>query len=339
MTQRLPALRASFSDVEPAAPAPVPVLAPMPVQNFPPAVVEPKQLSALEDLVRGFLLSKRSPRTREAYAADLTGWLSWCASLEVDVMAAGIHHADAYLRVLAEHGDPRTGRTLAAASIARRTSALHGFYRYAARHSAVAGSPFTAVQRPAVDDESMTSGLTRDEVHALFAAARAHSPRSDALVRLLVLNGLRISEALAARVEDLDHDRGHRVLRIRRKGGRRAKTPLTPDAQHVLDQLIGERTTGPIFATSSGKPLDRTAAWRLLRRLATDAGIAAADRISPHSARHTYATTALDAGVALRDVQDSMGHRDPRTTRLYDRSRSNLSRNATYAVAAALAAD
>ncbi|WP_249523725.1 tyrosine-type recombinase/integrase [Modestobacter marinus] len=85
--------------------------------------------------------------------------------------------------------------------------------------------------------------------------------------------------------------------------------------------------------------LDRTAAWRLLRRLANDAGIAAPDRISPHSARHTYATTALDAGVALRDVQDSMGHRDPRTTRLYDRTRGNLSRNATYAVAAALADD
>jgi len=339
VTDRLPVLMATFSDGAPVMPAAALVPVPAPVRDLSPAVAGPEQLSTLEDLVRGFLLSKRSPRTREAYAADLTGWLTWCTSLGVDVLAAGIHHADAYLRVLAEHGDPRTGRTLAAASIARRTSALHGFYRYAARHSAVTGSPFTAVERPAVDDESMTSGLTRDEVHALFAAARAHSPRSDALIRLLVLNGLRISEALAARVEDLNYDRGHRVLRIRRKGGRRAKTPLTPDVQHVLSELIGERTTGPIFTTSSGKPLDRTAAWRLLRRLATDAGIASPDRISPHSARHTYATTALDAGVALRDVQDSMGHRDPRTTRLYDRTRGNLSRNATYAVAAALADD
>jgi integrase/recombinase XerD len=129
------------------------------------------------------------------------------------------------------------------------------------------------------------------------------------------------------------------VLRIRRNGGRRAKTPLTPDVPHVLNQLIGERTTGPIFTTSSGRSLDRTAAWRLLRRLAADAGMASPDRISPHSARHTYATTALDAGVALRDVQDSMGYRGPRTTRLYDRTRGNLSRNATYAVAAALADD
>lgn len=338
MTDRLPALVATFSDTVSVAPAAAVVPAAEPPPVLSPAA-RPEQLSALEDLIRGFLLSKRSPRTRQAYTADLTGWLTWCSGLQVDVLAAGIHHADAYLRLLAEHGDPRTGRTLAPASIARRTSALHGFYRYAARHGAVTGSPFTGVERPAVDDESMTSGLTRDEVRALFAAARAHSPRSDALIRLLVLNGLRISEALAARIEDLDYDRGHRVLRIRRKGGRRAKTPLTPDVQYALSQLIGERTTGPIFATTSGKPLDRTAAWRLLRRLATDAGINAPDRISPHSARHTYATTALDAGVALRDVQDSMGHRDPRTTRLYDRTRGNLSRNATYAVAATLADD
>ncbi|MCZ2814479.1 site-specific integrase [Modestobacter sp. VKM Ac-2979] len=182
MTERLPALVATFSDAEPAVHSATLGSAIAPARDNSPAV-RPEQLSTLEDLVRGFLLSKRSPRTREAYAADLTGWLTWCASLGVDVLAAGIHHADAYLRVLAEHGDPRTGRTLAAASIARRTSALHGFYRYAARHGAVTGSPFTAVQRLTVDDESMTSGLTRGEVHALFAAARAHSPRSDALIR------------------------------------------------------------------------------------------------------------------------------------------------------------
>jgi site-specific recombinase XerD len=83
--------------------------------------------------------------------------------------------------------------------------------------------------------------------------------------------------------------------------------------------------------------LNRSEAWRLLRRLAKKAGISGAERISPHSMRHTYATIALDAGVPLRDVQDSLGHTDSRTTRLYDRSRDNLDRNATYAVAAVLA--
>ena len=218
-----------------------------------------------------------------------------------------------------------------------RWSALHGFYRYAVGHQAVTGSPFTAATRPHVDDESMTSGLTRAEVRALLATAHQHSPRSEALVTLLVLNGLRITEALAARIEDLDHDRGHRILRITRKGGRRAKTPLTPAVQRALDAATSGRNSGPLFATSSGRPLDRTAAWRLLRRLAAQAGIPGAHRISPHSMRHTFATTALDAGVPLRDVQDSLGHADPRTTRLYDRTRATLDRNATYTVANLLA--
>jgi integrase len=91
----------------------------------------------------------------------------------------------------------------------------------------------------------------------------------------------------------------------------------------------------------SGRQVEKSyaLAWRLLRRLAKTAGIAGAERISPHSMRHTHATIALDAGVPLRDVQDSMGHADPRTTRLYDRTRGNLDRNATYAVTALLAED
>jgi integrase/recombinase XerD len=129
------------------------------------------------------------------------------------------------------------------------------------------------------------------------------------------------------------------VLRLQRKGGKRATAPLSPPVVRALEAYIGERTTGPLFATSSGRRLDRTAVWRLVRRLARTAGIAAAEHISPHSARHAFGTGALDAGVPLRDVQDAMGHADPRTTRRYDRSRHSLDRHATYAVAAWLAED
>lgn len=298
--------------------------------------VGPARLSALQDLLAGYLLSKRGA-TRTAYAADLRSWLAWCTDHGIDPLAAGLHHADAYLRTLDELGDSTTRRRLAPSTIARRVSAVHGFSRYAVAHRGVTESPFTAATRPRVDDESMTSGLTRTEVRALLAAAEAHSPRSEALIALLVLNGLRITEALSARIEDLDYDRGHRVLRITRKGGHRAKTSLTPAVLRAIHAATAGRTTGPIFATRTGRALNRTVAWRLIRRLAATAGIPGAARISPHSMRHTFATTALDAGVPLRAVQDSMGNADPRTTRLYDRTRASLDRNASYAVAAHLA--
>lgn len=77
--------------------------------------------------------------------------------------------------------------------------------------------------------------------------------------------------------------------------------------------------------------------WKLVRRLARTAGIASWARLSPHSPRNTSITLALDAGASLRDVQDFAGHRDPRTTRRYDRSRGSLDRNAAYTLTAHLA--
>jgi integrase/recombinase XerD len=87
--------------------------------------------------------------------------------------------------------------------------------------------------------------------------------------------------------------------------------------------------------TSTGKRIDRQAVFRLVRRLAKEAGLPEADRLSPHSLRHAFATTARAEGVPLEDVQDAMGHADPRTTRRYDRDRHNLDRDPAYTIAAA----
>ncbi|WP_338051370.1 tyrosine-type recombinase/integrase [Pseudonocardia acidicola] len=105
-------------------------------------------------------------------------------------------------------------------------------------------------------------------------------------------------------------------------------------------------TRGPAGAAATGRPgggspaaarLDQAALWRLVWRLARAAGVPSWARLSPHSMRHTTITLALDAGAPLRDVQDFAGHRDPRTTRRYDRSRSSLDRHAAYTLTAYLA--
>jgi site-specific recombinase XerD len=99
----------------------------------------------------------------------------------------------------------------------------------------------------------------------------------------------------------------------------------------VVDLYIGERVSGPIFLGAKGGRMDRYAADRMVKRLASRAGIA--KRISPHSLRHSFITAALDAGVPLRDVQEAASHADPRTTMRYDRGRGSLDRHATYIVA------
>jgi integrase len=101
----------------------------------------------------------------------------------------------------------------------------------------------------------------------------------------------------------------------------------------ALDAYLNEHESGPLFITKTAKRLDQPAAWRLVRRLARNAGVDV-DRLNPHSFRHSFVTAALNAGVPLRDVQDAAGHADPRTTRRYGRARYNLDRAATYAVTA-----
>lgn len=94
---------------------------------------------------------------------------------------------------------------------------------------------------------------------------------------------------------------------------------------------------GPLLATATGGRLRQGYLWELVRRVARDAGILSWEQLAPHSLRHSAITFALDAGTALRDVQDYAGHKDPRTTRRYDRSRDSLDCNAGYTVAAWLA--
>jgi integrase/recombinase XerD len=280
----------------------------------------------------------RHPKgTRAIYRADLAEWFNFCHQLGVAPLVATLDHADAYGRYLAE-APRRSGRPLAAATVQRKLSAASSFYRYALDTRVISDSPFLGVARPKVSPDSPTVGLDRAEMRRLRAAADGDGPRSQALVLLLLTNGLRISEALACDVDDLGFDRGHRTLRLHRKGGITARTPLAPATAHTLEGYTTGRT-GPIFTTSTGRRLDRQAAYRIIRRLARQAHIPAAGDISPHSLRHGFATAALDAGVELRDVQDALGHADPRTTRRYDRSRHNLDRHATYAVTAFLADD
>jgi integrase/recombinase XerD len=178
-------------------------------------------------------------------------------------------------------------------------------------------------------------GLDRNELAALLVQAGLGSPRDHALMSLLAMNGLRISETLGVDIDDVDIDRGHRTLRVLRKGGRQVTIPLAPRTARALDLYIGERTVGPIFPGAAGGRMDRYAADRTVKRLARRAGIT--KRISPHSLRHSFNTAALDAGVPLRDVQEAASHADPRTTMRYDRARQSLDRHATYIVAAFLA--
>jgi site-specific recombinase XerD len=271
----------------------------------------------------GFFAGYRGS-TREAYTLDLRQFVVWCA--DHDRRLFDVHRVDieCFGRDLEAGGRAR-------ATIARRLGTIAGFYRYAEEEGLISHSPATHVRRPRLDYESHATGLDRNELGMLLVAAGLSSARDHALVSLLALNGLRVSEALGADIHALGLERGHRTLTVTRKGGKVVTMPLAPRVARTLDLAIGERLEGPIFVDRAGERLDRHAAGRIVRRVARQAGIT--KRVGPHTLRHAFITAALDAGVPLRDVQEAASHADPRTTMRYDRGRQSLDRHATYIVA------
>jgi site-specific recombinase XerD len=271
----------------------------------------------------GFLAAYQGT-TREAYASDLRQFTAWCTQHHLRLFRAHRVDIECFARDLEARGRAR-------ATVARRLCTITGFYRYAEEEGLIDRSPAVHVRRPRLDYESHAAGLDRNELGAILVAAGLAGARDHALISLLALNGLRISEALGADVDALGLERGHRTLTVCRKGGKIVTMPLAPRVARAVDLAVGERAAGPIFLGADGRRLERHAAARIVRRVARRAGIH--KRVGPHTLRHAFTTAALDAGVPLRDVQEAASHADPRTTMRYDRGRQSLDRHATYIVA------
>jgi integrase len=137
-----------------------------------------------------------------------------------------------------------------------------GFYRYAVEEDLLDHSPAAHVRRPRLDYESHATGLDRNELGSLLVAAGLGPPGEHALVSLLALNGLRVSEATGADIENLGVERGHRTLVITRKGGKVVTIPLAPRTARTIDLAVGERVDGPIFLAPDRQRLDRHGAAR-----------------------------------------------------------------------------
>jgi len=292
------------------------------------ATIQPAFTDAERFALAGFLAGYPG-LTREAYALDLRQFTTWCRARSVSLFTVRRADIETFARDLEARGRAR-------ATITRRLSTIAGFYKYAVQEELLDRSPAAHVRRPRVDYESHAVALDRNELGALLVAAGLGPPAGHALISLLALNGLRVSEATGADIEHLGLERGHRTLVITRKGGKVVTVPLAPRTARAIDLAIGERTEGPVFVARDDRRLDRHAAGRIVRKTARRAGIG--KPVTPRTLRHAFITAAsLDAGVPLRDVQEAASHADPRTTMRYDRGRGSLDRHATYIVAAYLA--
>ncbi len=241
------------------------------------ATIQPAFTDAERVALAGFLAGYRG-LTREAYALDLRQFTIWCRARSLPLFAVRRADIEGFARELEARGRAR-------ATVTRRLCTIAGFYRYAVEEELLEHSPAAHVRRPRLDYESHAVALDRNELGALLVAAGLGPPLEHALISLLALNGLRVSEATGADIEHMGPERGHRTLTITRKGGKVVTIPLAPRTARAIDLAIGERTDGPVFLAGDGRRLDRHGAGRIVRKTARRAGIGKA--VTPHTLRRS----------------------------------------------------
>jgi integrase/recombinase XerD len=257
-----------------------------------------------------------SRNTLAAYRRDLDDYLRFLSAHRLDPPAVSPDDVVTWLEGLRTRG-------LAPTSVARRLSAVRGFYRHLLREGVARRDPTEHLDSPR-PARPLPRALSREAAVALVEApdtARAGGVRDRTVLELLYATGMRASECLGLRVEDVNLSAGYVVCTG--KGSRQRLVPVGAEAlawvrrylRDVRPAQTRRRDSGYLFLNPRGGRLSRQSLWTLVRRAATAAGLRR--RVSPHVLRHSFASHLLEGGADLRSVQAMLGHADISTTQIY----------------------
>ena len=270
-----------------------------------------------------------SRNTLDAYRSDLGQYVAFLDGREHDALTATGDDITAFLDDLAAGGTAPDGterRPAAPTTVQRKAACLRSFYRHVRREGLLEADPTADVRGPR-KKEQLPKVLTRAEVAKLLAmpgrdgSAEPIVLRDKAMLELMYACGLRASEATALQVGDIDLEDA--MLRARGKGDKERMVPVGRRAidavvRYVRDgrgTLVGGGSERALFVNARGGALSRQGLYKIVQRHAKSAGLA--DRMSPHTLRHSFATHLLAGGCDLRTLQEMLGHADIATTQMY----------------------
>jgi integrase/recombinase XerD len=262
-----------------------------------------------------------SRNTLEAYRGDLLQYGRFLDERELSGLDAGPGDVADFLESLARGGGDRAPASTA--TIHRKAACLRSFYRHLRRDGVLETDPTATLSSPR-RARKLPHVLSRGDVDRLLAQPKGTEPaalRDRALLEVMYACGLRASEAIGLELGDVDIE--EQVVLARGKGSKERLVPVGQAALGALriylergrPALVKQLPETHLFVNFRGRQLTRQGLYKIVRRHAASAGLA--DRMSPHTLRHSFATHLLAGGCDLRAVQEMLGHADVATTQLY----------------------
>jgi integrase/recombinase XerD len=224
-------------------------------------------------------------------------------------------HIEGYLKSL--------NKRLSGKTVARKLSSIKSFHHFLLIENEVAIDITKDFATPKIE-KTLPKVLSIDEVVAILEQVDKQTDlglRNKALLELIYGSGLRVSELLDIKIEDIHLNQSYVI--VHGKGDKERMVPISDMANIALrkymvesrEHLLKDRRTNDLFLNQNGSRLSRQGFFKILKKLATDANVSV--ECSPHTLRHSFATHLLENGMDLRTLQTLLGHEDISTTQIY----------------------
>ncbi len=277
-----------------------------------------KELQAIKRFKKFLQIEKGlSPNSIYSYTYDLKKFSEFLISKNKTILNADQEDIQQFL-VFEKISKNNSSRTQA-----RSLAAIRQFYNFISDKFEHIDNPTMKIESPHIE-KTLPDFLTINEMSRLFGSISEndiYELRDKAIFELLYSSGLRISEAIEIRYNNIDFDES--FIKVIGKGNKERLVPFGDEARRLLQKyisesrggILGSRESDFLFISKKGSKLNRKSVWRLLKNYAVKTKIT--KNITPHTLRHSFATHLIENGADLRSVQELLGHVDISTTQIY----------------------
>ncbi|MBR4843860.1 MAG: site-specific tyrosine recombinase XerD [Alistipes sp.] len=265
---------------------------------------------------RRYLVAERrlSENTVAAYMRDYDDFMHYVLRLHTAVPK------DVTSEIISKYMDWLYRSGCSSASQARKLSGVKSLYNYLLIKEKIEQMPTESVEAPKAE-RLLPDVLTVEEIDAMIATfdmTTVKGCRDNAIVEVLYSTGLRVSELVSLRIDNLFFGEGY--IRVVGKGDKQRLVPVGSAARDKIQLYMELRrpkrsTEATLFLNNRGEPLTRIMVFNIIKQAARLAGVD--KNISPHTLRHSYATHLLEGGANIRQVQELLGHESISTTEVY----------------------